>query len=622
MPSRAKKSSLVAATLASVGVVYGDIGTSPLYAFKESLRALGENGLAPEAILGILSLITWALFIIVTLKYVVILLRADNQGEGGILSLMALIQHHIQNHKAWIFALGMIGAAMFYGDAIITPAISVLSAVEGLKLVAPHISHLIIPISLVIIAGLFIVQTHGTEKIAWCFGPIMALWFVVLALGGLPHIAAHPGVWHALNPAFGIHFLLTHGKSAIIALGAVFLAVTGAEALYADLGHFGKRPIRLAWLVLVLPALLLNYFGQAALVLAHPEAAGDSFYLLYPQWALLPMVILSTIATIIASQAVISGAYSMTYQAIQLGLLPRLNVRYTSMKHYGQIYIPEVNWLLLGGVILLIGMFHTSSNLASAYGIAVTTTMVITGILMLIAMRRLWHWPLYLTLLLMLPLICIDLVFLGGNLLKVFEGGFIPLLVAGLLIAMMYTWRAGTEVLNKQFANKKHTLEYLLQCVAEQTPTRIPGTAVYLSKDTQYIPSALLQNLEHYNVLHEHVVLLTLRFSNTPYIPTAQRLEIKHLAEDFTQVTMLFGFMQSPNIPKALQLLHRQQPALPLKKVSYFVSRRHILASATFGLPLWQDRLFIAMANNTGDTADFFSLPRNCVVELGVQVKI
>jgi len=614
-------------TLGAIGVVYGDIGTSPLYAFRESLAAASGHGNAPDpaVVLGILSLVLWSLFIIVTLKYVMLVLRADNQGEGGILSLMALAQNAVGKNSAirygaWISTLGMTGAALFYGDALITPAISVLSAMEGLKLVTPHFTPYILPLSLAIIIGLFVVQRRGTAKVAVFFGPIMALWFLVLAVGGLMHIQDSPEVWRAFNPYYGMHFLMHHGYAALITLGAVVLSITGAEALYADMGHFGRRPMRLAWIWFVMPALMLNYLGQAALVLSHPEAAGNSFYLLYPETMLLPMVILAGMATVIASQAVITGAFSLTHQAIQLGLLPRFHVQYTSEKQAGQIYLPKVNWLLLTGVALLILMFRNSGNLAAAYGIAVTGTMVITALMLFIVMRHVWRWSRPLALMVVAPFLIIDLAFLVANMTKVFDGGYVPLCMSAILIVMMRTWVRGSESLHQQ--THHHSIHELLSELNHYPPQRVAGTAVYLTSNTNQAPTALLQNLKHNKVLHDQNIMLTLRFAKTPYVPDSERITTEVVSRDFTRVYMHYGFMETPNVTRGLTMLSQHNVRLDMMLTTFFVSRRSIVPSARFGMPLWQDRIFIAMARGASDAASYFHLPSSRVVELGVQMTV
>ncbi len=620
----ASRHKLIGLTLGSIGVVYGDIGTSPLYAFRESLAEAARisGTLAPEMVIGLLSLILWTLIVVVTLKYVLLLLRADNHGEGGILSLMALAQDATGGRTKWVMMLGMAGASLFYGDAVITPAISVLSAVEGVKLVTETLQPYVVPIALVIMGLLFAVQFHGTEHVSKFFGPIMALWFVALAAGGIIHLADSPQVWKAVNPYHALYFLTHHGMASLIALGSVFLAVTGAEALYADLGHFGKKPIRLAWFSLVMPALILNYFGQAALVLAHPEAAENVFFMLYPEWALAPMVILATIATVIASQAVITGAFSLTHQAVQLGLMPRMLIRYTSAHQAGQIYIPRVNWLLLLGVIGLIEFFRSSSALAAAYGIAVTGTMVITALLAFVVMRQCWRWPLPLALAIALPLLIIDLTFLSANMTKLLAGGFIPILISICLILLMYIWVKGNRSLLEQAHDPNNSMERLLADVKQRSITRVEGTALYFTSNTDYAPSALVQNLKHNHVLHGHNYLLTLHYANQPYITDEERLRVEPISDDFTRLHLCYGYMEPPNVIRALRRLKYFNIELDIMRASFFISRRNIVPSAKFGMPLWQDHVFIAMANNASDAADYFHLPLSRVVELGVQMTV
>lgn len=612
-------------TIGAVGVVYGDIGTSPLYAFRESLHAAmdGSSAGAPaEIILGLLSLIFWALVLSVTLKYVVLLLRADNHGEGGILSLMALVQNAFSKPKAWVLVLGIAGASLFYGDAIITPAISVLSAVEGLKLVTEDLQPYVISIATVILVGLFLVQQKGTEKVALFFGPIMVVWFIVLGVGGLLHITESPEIIHALNPYHAFYFLSHYGYAGAVALGAVVLSVTGAEALYADLGHFGKRPMRVAWLGFVMPALMLNYFGQGALLLAHPEAIENPFYLMYPEWALLPVVLLATLATVIASQAVITGAYSLTHQAIQLGLLPRLRVLYTSKSHMGQIYLPQVNWMLLIGVIALVDIFRSSSNLASAYGIAVTGTMVITSILAFVISRYAWRWPLSLALGIFVPLLLIDLIFFGSNLTKFFEGGFAPMLLGVVLMMLMGIWIRGTRELRNQEHSRNTPMDLLIEHLGIFPPTRVAGTAVYLSSDTSNAPSALLQNLKHNKVVHSRNLLMKLDFASVPYVSDQERISLERLSDDFTRVSIKFGYMESPDVGRGLELLQDQDMGIDLESTSFFISRRNIVSSLGLGMPVWQDRIFIAMARNATDAADYFHIPKEMAIELGIQLTV
>jgi KUP system potassium uptake protein len=615
---------LLGLTVGAVGVVYGDIGTSPLYAFRESLAAAAHDGgtLSSTMILGVLSLLIWTLLIVVTLKYITILMRADNQGEGGIISLMALAQQVLGKQSTWILSLGMLGAALFYGDAIITPAISILSALEGLKLVTHHFEPYIIPLSLLIMLVLFMNQRRGTAKVARFFGPITVIWFLSLAWGGILHIQDTPEVWKALNPYYALYFLTHHGLASLIALGAVFLAITGAEALYTDLGHFGKRPIRVAWLMLVMPSLILNYIGQAALVLTHPDLSENPFFLMYPDWALLPMVMLATIATIIASQAVITGAFSITHQAIQLGLLPRLRVMHTSADRIGQIYMPNVNWALFVGVVLLILMFRSSSNLAAAYGIAVTGTMVITSILCFVVMHYKWQWPMVVCILIIAPFVLIDTTFLTANLLKVADGGFMPILLSAALVLMMKTWVRGSRTLHEQTRDYHHTMEALIREINHYPPRRVEGTAIYLTSNPDYAPTALLQNLKHNHVLHKQNLIVTLRYAPTPHVKDTGRIEVSYFCEDFVKVVMHYGYMEQPNVTKGLMLLRDHGIEMDLMHTSFFISRRNIVPSANFGMPLWRDHIYIAMADLASDAADYFHIPRSRVVELGVQMTV
>jgi KUP system potassium uptake protein len=539
--------------LGSVGVVYGDIGTSPLYALKESLTAAAAGGaLTREMVFGVVSLVLWALIVIVTLKYVLLVMRMDNNGEGGTLALMALVQRVMGHGGALVIGLGMAGAALFYGDAIITPAISVLSAVEGLKLITPALEPYVLPISLAILVALFAVQSRGTAAVAVVFGPITAVWFVAMAVGGLVHLADDMSILGALSPTHGIRFLTNHGMAGLFALGAVFLAVTGAEALYADMGHFGRKPIQLAWIGLVLPALALNYLGQGAMLLAYPERLENPFYLLYPSWALLPMVVLATMATIIASQAVITGAFSLTQQAIQLGLLPRFEVRRTSETEKGQIYIPKVNGYLLVAVVLLVVTFKSSSALAAAYGIAVTGTMVVTAVLAYLTLRHCWRWSAAAAALAIAPFLLIDGVFLSANLLKVHEGGWMPLVVAGALMLVMITWRRGTTILSEKARKEEVSLPELVAMLERRAPERVKGTAVFLSGSPGNAPSALMHNLKHNKVLHEQNVILHVITEDTPRVDEASRSTVERLSEHFLRVTLRFGFMEVPNVPAGL----------------------------------------------------------------------
>ena len=611
-------------TLGCIGVVYGDIGTSPLYAMREAvLAAMHKDGTITEPMIyGIVSLILWALILIVTVKYVLILLNADNKGEGGTLSLMALAQRAMGRNIVFIPMLGMIGAALFYGDAIITPAISVLSAVEGLKIVTPAFDPYILPITIVIIIALFLVQSRGTARVASFFGPITLIWFAAMAAAGLIHVGDHPGIFLAFNPAYAVFFLSTHGVIGLVTLGAVFLAVTGAEALYADLGHFGKRPIRFAWFAVVLPSLALNYLGQGALLLKNPATIENPFFLMVPDWALLPMVVLATAATIIASQAVITGAYSMTRQAIQLGLLPRMEIRFTSEAQAGQIYMPQVNWLLLIGVLILVALFQTSSNLASAYGIAVTGTMVITASMAIYVIWKFWKWPLWASLAMMLPLLALDTVFLGANALKVLQGGWVPLALGAALMFVMWTWRHGTRILFEKTRRMEVPLADLVKSLSKRPPHCVPGTAVFFTSDPESAPTALLHSLKHYKVLHENNVVLTIRTSDSPSVPDQDKVKFEQLTDLFSRLVVTFGYMETPDVPRILGIARKLGWKFNILTTSFFLSRRNVRASRQQGMPVWQDKLFIALARNADDASSYFRLPTYRVVEVGSQITV
>jgi KUP system potassium uptake protein len=552
---------------------------------------------------------------------VLFLLRADNHGEGGTLTLMALAQRAVKS-VAVITMLGMLSAALFYGDAVITPAISVLSAIEGLKVVTPAFDSYIVPLSLTVLIGLFIVQSHGTARVAAFFGPIMLIWFAAIGLGGLYRIMQSPEILGAINPILGFRFLATHGWIGFFALGAVFLAVTGAEALYADLGHFGRKPIQLAWLFVVFPALALNYLGQGALLLEAPGKIENPFFLLYPEGLVLPMVVLATVATVIASQAVITGAYSLTSQAIQLGLLPRFEIRRTSETLAGQIYIPRVNTLLLVLVLMLVGIFKSSSGLAAAYGVSVTGTMVITSLMAFTVVLRCWNWSPLQTAALIAPLLCVDLIFLTANLAKIFEGGWIPLFIGACLLLVMLTWRRGTSILQNKTRRTEVPLEALLSSLEKKPPHVVPGTAVFLTSDPDFAPSALLHNLKHNKVLHERNVILTIVTANMPRVPEADRVKIKPVSERFRCVALTFGYMESPNVPKALAIARKLGWQFDIMSTSFFLSRRSLKPAADSGLPHWQDRLFIALARSASDATDFFHIPTGRVVEVGTQVTV
>jgi KUP system potassium uptake protein len=611
-------------TIGSIGVVYGDIGTSPLYAFREAISAAtgSANPANEPVVLGILSLIIWALVLVVTAKYVLILLRADNKGEGGTLALMALASHALMRRGGTIVLLGIISGALFYGDAIITPALSVLSAIEGLKVVTPTFDAYVVPLTVIVLLALFAVQSRGTANVAAFFGPVMVLWFGVIAAAGIWHAVNNPVVMLAFNPVYGVEFLLQHGLVAFFTLGAVFLVVTGAEALYADLGHFGRTPIRFAWLVVVLPALTLNYLGQGALVLTNPKAIENPFFLLYPEWALLPIVLLATVATVIASQAVISGAYSLTRQAIQLGLLPRLEIRHTSEALFGQIYMPRVNTLLLFGVLLLVILFRSSSALASAYGIAVTGTMVVTAMMAIVVVWRVWNWPLAAALALIVPFLFIDLTFLSANLLKIVDGGWMPLALGALVMLIMYTWRRGSRLLFEKTRRLEAPLEGLVKSLEKKPPARVPGTAVFLTSDPVSAPTALLHSLKHYKVLHEKNVILTIETAETPRVDAAERVRIQPVGKTFTRVVLRFGFMETPNVPKALAIARKLGWQFDIMSTSFFLSRRSLKPAAHSGMPRWQDRLFIGLTRIANDATDYFQIPTGRVVEVGTQVTI
>jgi KUP system potassium uptake protein len=613
----------LALAVGSIGVVYGDIGTSPLYAFREALSAaVGHGPVTPEAVLGVLSMIVWALLVTVTVKYVLILLRADNNGEGGTLSLTALASRAVGRRTTLIFFLGMVGAAMFYGDSVITPAISVLSAVEGLKLATPAFEHVIVPVTVIILVALFAVQSRGTARVAMFFGPIMVLWFLSIAAGGLIHLFDEPHVFAAINPLYAFWFLIEHPVIGLVTLGAVFLAVTGGEALYADLGHFGRRPIQLAWFCLVLPSLVINYFAQGALVLANPHTMENPFYLLFPT-SLLPFVIvLATLATVIASQAVITGAFSVTRQAIQLGLIPRLAIVHTSATQLGQIYVPRVNAALLLGVLLLVGLFRTSSALASAYGVAVTTTMVVDGVLGFIVIWKLWKWKPLAAALLMGPLIMIDMVFLAANLLKLLQGAWVPLVFGASIIILIITWRRGTSLLASKTRRAEVPLDTLIRSLEKKPPHIVPGTAVFLTSDPTSAPTSLLHNLKHNKVLHEHNVILTIKTADTPRVELGERVHMVELSPLFAQVELTFGFMETPNVPQALAIARKVGWQFDIMSTSFFLSRRALKPAAHSGMPHWQDRLFIGLAKSANDATSFFHIPTGRVVEVGTQVTI
>jgi KUP system potassium uptake protein len=621
-PASQDRSKLWTLSLGSVGVVYGDIGTSPLYAFREAAKAVGPGEITRDVVLGVLSLILWSLIIVVTVKYVLILLRADNNGEGGTLSLTALAARALGRRTWLVFMLGVIGASMFLGDSVITPAISVLSAVEGLKLATPAFEHYVVPLTLAILLGLFAAQSRGTARVAAFFAPVMTVWFIAIAIAGALHLRDDPGVLWAVNPLYGVQFLLGHGHVGLATLGLVFLVVTGGEALYADLGHFGRKPIRYAWFGLVLPALVINYFGQGALVLASPGAIENPFYLLVPNYLLLPMVVLATAATVIASQAVITGAYSLVHQAIQLGMLPRLAILHTSASQAGQIYIPRVTAMLFIGVVLLVGVFKTSGALASAYGIAVVTTMVVDGLLAFIVVWKLWHWPLWRVVLIVAPLIIVDVTFFSANLLKLLEGAWAPLLFGASMVLLILTWRRGTNILAQKTRRTEVPLDALLTSLEKKPPHTVPGTAVFLTSHPEFAPTALLHNLKHNKVLHEHNVILTVITTDTPRVSEDERVKMERVSALFSRVALKFGYMESPNVPKALAIARKHGWQFDIMATSFFLSRRALKPAAHSGMPRWQDRLFIGLAKSASDATDFFQIPTGRVVEVGTQVTV
>ncbi|MFZ4607259.1 MAG: potassium transporter Kup [Caulobacter sp.] len=619
--------------LGSIGIVYGDIGTSPLYAFREALGQASPNGVVHAGVMGVTSLALWALILVVTVKYVFFLMRLDNRGEGGVLSLMALAERASGGRTMLIFALGVMGAALFYGDAIITPAISVLSAVEGLRTV-PGLENAVTPealvvISLVILGVLFAVQSRGTGGVGQWFGPICLVWFGLLAALGLTHLVRAPAILLALSPTWAAAFVATHGTVGLFVLGSVFLTVTGAEALYADMGHFGRKPITFAWLWLVFPCLILNYLGQGAMALqaiagahGHRVENADWFFLMAPEALRAPVVILAMAATVIASQAVITGAFSISRQAIQLGLLPRMVVRQTSHHEAGQIFMPQINGLLLIGVVLLIAIFKTSSGLAQAYGLAVTGTMVITTSLAFLVVRRKWQWPLWKAGLLLAPMITVDLIFLGANALKILHGGFVPLLLGAALFLVMATWARGSGLLNAKAARDSTPLADVLAMLAGRPPHRVAGTAIFLTADPDHAPSALMHNLKHNRVLHEVNVFLTVRTTDTPTVAEADRVVTRRLDGDVWMVTVAWGYMETPNVPAALTACRAQGLKIDLMSTSFFLGRRTVVAASKSGMPKWQDRLFIALSKNATTPTDFYHLPPGRVVEMGTQVSI
>ena len=618
------KSSSAALTLAAIGVVYGDIGTSVLYALKEVFGS-GHVPFTQANIYGILSILFWTLTVIVSLKYVVLVLRADNNGEGGLVAMLALASQAVKDKphlRNILLAMGIFGTSLFYGDGVITPAISVLSAVEGLEVVSPHFKQGVIPLTLLVLFCLFVVQKRGTGGIGRFFGPITLVWMACIAALGVSHIVGHPEILWALSPHHALGFMLHQPGTSFIILGAVVLCVTGAEALYADLGHFGKRPIRIAWFAVVMPALVLNYFGQGALLLANPDAVKNPFYMMAPAWALLPLVGLATMATVIASQALITGAFSVTKQVIQLGYLPRLNILHTSVRDTGQIYIPFVNWGLFVAIVLAVVMFRSSSNLAAAYGIAVTLDMLITTVLTFFVLRYGWRYPLALCLAATGCFFAIDLAFFSSNLLKLFQGGWFPLLIGGAVFTLMMTWKRGRSLLNDKLRSDAIDLGSFLEAVFVSPPTRVEGTAVFLSAETGVVPNALLHNLKHNKVLHAQNLFVTVHNHEQPWIDPARRLEVEPLGHDCWQVVIHYGFKNDPDVPRALQLLRGHGCDVEPMTTSYFLSRDTVIPSMGGGMAPWREKLFAQMHRNASAAADFLHLPNNAVVELGSKIEL
>ncbi len=624
MTQHRPSSSLAALTLGAIGVVYGDIGTSPLYALKE-VFAHGRVPLTPENILGVLSLMFWTITIVVSIKYVGLILRADNNGEGGLIAMLALASQAVKDRprlRSSLLLLGIFGTAIFFGDGVITPAISVLSAVEGIEVAAPGLHRYIVPITLVVLTLLFLVQRHGTASVGKFFGPITAVWFIVMAVLGLMHIGDDPRVVMALSPHYAVTFIINHAGVSFIALGAVVLCVTGAEALYADMGHFGKRPIRIAWFALVMPALLLNYFGQGAMLLAHPENVNNPFYEMAPKWALYPLIGLATCATVIASQALITAAFSVTKQAIQLGYLPRLRILHTSVKDTGQIYVPFVNWGLFVCIVFAVVLFGSSSKLASAYGIAVTIDMLITTTMTFFVIRYGWKYPWALCVAATGFFFLVDFVFFAANIVKVFDGGWFPLAIGAVMFLLLMTWKQGRELMYARLREESIDLRSFLEAVFVNPPTRVAGTAVFLVSDQGITPNALLHNLKHNKVLHETNLFVTVRHHEVPWIAFDKRCEMEPLGNNCWQVTLHFGFKNEPDVPEALALLRGRGCQLDDMETSYFLSRDIVVPTIGGGMAPWREKLFASMHRNAAAAADFLSLPANRVVELGSKLEI
>ena len=623
--SSSNKSRFNSLALAALGVVYGDIGTSPLYALKEVFGSPHHPvPITPDNVLGILSLVFWALMMVVSGKYVLFIMRADNRGEGGIMALMALALHNAKEgrRRNIVVMLGLFGAALFYGDGVVTPAISVLSAVEGLHVITPAFDPFVIPLALAVLIFLFAIQRKGTATVGKLFGPVMLLWFGVLTVLGVINILAEPSVLRALNPVWAMSFLAANPKLGFLSLGGVVLVLTGGEALYADMGHFGRKPIQLAWFGLVLPALLINYFGQGALLLSNSAAVENPFYLLAPEWALLPLVILSTMATVIASQAVISGAFSITMQAMQLGFSPRIKAMYTSESEMGQIYIPGINWLLLASVIALVLGFGSSSNLAAAYGIAVTGTMLITNLLVFVVARNQWGWKLWQAFFCVLPFVLIDLAFFSANSIKLMDGGWFPLVFGLAVFTVLSTWKRGREVLHEKLGQDSIELAPFIESLSLGGATRVPGTGVFLTGRPQGVPRAMLHSLKHYKVLHERMMIVTIRVFDVPYVPEIDRVEVHDLGESFWQITIQYGFKDEPDIPAALAMCDHFGLEFDMMDTSFFLGRETLIPRSGKEMAYWRVLLFTTIFRNASSLPDFFKIPANRVVELGSQVVI
>jgi KUP system potassium uptake protein len=621
---RQTPAAVAALTLGALGVVYGDIGTSPLYALKEVFHG-GHVLPTPDNILGVLSLVFWTMTTVVSLKYVLLILRADNNGEGGLIAMLALATHAVKDQprlRQTLLTVGMFGAAIFYGDGIITPAITVLSAVEGLEVYAPGLHHFVVPLTLVVITGLFAVQRLGTGGIGKAFGPITLVWFLALVALGIPHVLANPSVLAALNPAYAIGFFLAHKVVAFLALGAVVLVVTGGEALYADMGHFGKRPIRIAWYGLVMPALVINYFGQGAMLLERPEAIKNPFYLMAPSWAEIPLLLLATAAAVIASQALITAAFSVTKQAIQLGLLPRMRVLHTSVRDTGQIYVPFVNWTLYAFIVLAVALFGSASKLASAYGIAVTLDMTITTVMTFFVIRYGWKYPLWLCVAATGFFFMIDITFFASNMLKLFAGGWFPLVIGVGMFMLMLTWKQGRHLMSMSLHADAIDLKSFLQSVFTSPPTRVEGTAVFLTAESGLTPNALMHNLKHNKVLHRNNLFVTVQHHDVPWVGFDRRVELQPLGHDCWAVTLNFGFKNDPDVPEALKLLESQGVPLEDMDTSYFLSRDIVIPTLGRGMAMWREKLFAGMHRNASGAADFLYLPTNRIVELGSKLEI